>query len=84
MGSTDRAKVSCTGPRTWPQLIPVDMTDPARVAEALTAKTRVVYLETPANPNMRLVDIAAVSALAHAQGLGLGIQLGAYCRVGAG
>lgn len=46
----------------------VDMTDPARVAEALTAKTRVLYLETPANPNMRLVDIAAVSALAHAQG----------------
>ena len=31
-------------------------------------ETRVVYLETPANPNMRLVDIAAVSALAHAQG----------------
>ena len=27
-----------------------------------------VYLETPANPNMRLVDIAAVSALAHSQG----------------
>ena len=27
-----------------------------------------VYLETPANPNMRLVNIAAVSALAHSQG----------------
>ncbi len=46
----------------------VDMTDPANVAAALTDKTRVVYLETPANPNMRLVDIAAVSALAHARG----------------
>ncbi|MFP5443100.1 MAG: aminotransferase class I/II-fold pyridoxal phosphate-dependent enzyme, partial [Betaproteobacteria bacterium] len=46
----------------------VDMTDPAHVAAALSQKTRVVYLETPANPNMRLVDIAAVSALAHAQG----------------
>ncbi|MBP6120194.1 MAG: methionine gamma-lyase [Giesbergeria sp.] len=46
----------------------VDMTDPANVAAALSHKTRVVYLESPANPNMRLVDIAAVSALAHASG----------------
>ena len=27
-GSTDRAKVSCTGPRTWPQLTPVVITAP--------------------------------------------------------
>jgi len=46
----------------------VDMTNPANVAAALGDKTRVVYLESPANPNMRLVDIAAVSALAHASG----------------
>lgn len=46
----------------------VDMTDPANVATALTGKTRVVYLESPANPNMRLADIAAISALAHAHG----------------
>lgn len=46
----------------------VDMTNPANVAAALSDKTRVVYLESPANPNMRLVDIAAVSALAHASG----------------
>lgn len=46
----------------------VDMTDPAAVAAALNAKTRVVYFETPANPNMRLVDIGAVSALAHRYG----------------
>ena len=38
------------------------------MAAALSDKTRVVYLESPANPNMRLVDIAAVSALAHARG----------------
>ena len=46
----------------------VDMTDPANVAAALTDQTRVVYLESPANPNMRLVDIAAVATLAHAGG----------------
>ena len=28
MGSAERAKVICTGPRTWPQLTPVDMTAP--------------------------------------------------------
>ncbi|OJX30577.1 MAG: methionine gamma-lyase [Burkholderiales bacterium 68-12] len=46
----------------------VDMTDPANVAAALSDKTRVVYLESPANPNMRLADIAAIAALAHARG----------------
>jgi len=46
----------------------VDMTDPATVAAALTAKTRVVYLESPANPNMRLADIAAIARVAHVQG----------------
>jgi methionine-gamma-lyase len=46
----------------------VDMTDPANVQQAMGPKTKVVYFETPANPNMRLVDIAAVSAIAHAGG----------------
>ncbi len=46
----------------------VDLTDPARLAEAISPKTRIVYFETPANPNMRLVDIAAVSAIARAAG----------------
>ena len=46
----------------------VDMTDPAKVAEAMGPKTRVVYFESPANPNMRLVDIAAVAAIAHQGG----------------
>lgn len=46
----------------------VDLTDPAALEAALTARTRIVYFETPANPNMRLVDIAAISAIAHAAG----------------
>lgn len=44
----------------------VNMGDLEQVAQALNAKTRVVYFETPANPNMRMVDIAAVAKLAHA------------------
>ena len=46
----------------------VDMTDPENLRGALSSATRVVYFETPANPNMRLVDIAAVSDIAHAAG----------------
>ena len=46
----------------------VDMRDPENLARTISRNTRVVYFETPANPNMRLVDIAAVSAIARAHG----------------
>ncbi len=46
----------------------VDMTNPHALAEAFSPATRMVYFETPANPNMRLVDIEAVSALARQHG----------------
>lgn len=46
----------------------VDLTDPAALTAAISPRTRIVYFETPANPNMRLVDIAAVSATARAAG----------------
>lgn len=46
----------------------VDMTDLKAVKAAISSKTRIVYFETPANPNMRLVDIAEVAALAKAFG----------------
>ncbi|MBE1296524.1 methionine gamma-lyase [Phycobacter azelaicus] len=46
----------------------VDMTDVENLRAAISDKTRVVYFETPANPNMRLVDIAAASEIAHAAG----------------
>jgi methionine-gamma-lyase len=45
-----------------------DLTDLAAVDRAIGPQTRIVYFETPANPNMRLVDIAAVSAIAHQAG----------------
>lgn len=46
----------------------VDMTRPELLAEVISDRTRIVYFETPANPNMRLVDIAAISAIAHDAG----------------
>lgn len=46
----------------------VDMTDPENLRKVISGNTRVVYFETPANPNMRLVNIAEVSAIAHDAG----------------
>ncbi|HRK72173.1 MAG TPA: methionine gamma-lyase [Micropepsaceae bacterium] len=47
----------------------VDMTDAANIARAITPRTKLIYFETPANPNMRLVDIAAASAIARKAGI---------------
>jgi len=44
----------------------VDASDPRAVEEAWTDRTRMVWLESPTNPLLKLVDIAAVSRLAHA------------------
>jgi methionine-gamma-lyase len=46
----------------------IDMTDPAAVERAMACKPKLVYFESPANPNMRLVDIAAVATVAHRAG----------------
>ncbi len=45
-----------------------DMSDLAAIATAWTPDTRLVWLETPANPQMSLSDIATVAAFAHARG----------------
>ncbi|TWT18646.1 cystathionine gamma-synthase [Luteimonas marina] len=47
----------------------VDLTDPAAFEAAITAKTKLVWIETPTNPLLKIVDIAAVSAIAHRHGL---------------
>jgi methionine-gamma-lyase len=41
-----------------------DFTQPRTVLEAVTPDTRLVFFETPANPNLRVIDIAAVAAIA--------------------
>src|SRR5919109_273293 len=46
----------------------VDMRDVANVERALTPATRVVYCETPTNPMMNLVDLAAIGDLTQAHG----------------
>ncbi len=46
----------------------VDLTDPCALREAISDNTKIVYFESPANPNMRLVDITAISAIARESG----------------
>jgi cystathionine gamma-synthase len=43
----------------------VDMTRLDDVVAALQARTRIVWIETPSNPLLQCVDIAAVAAIAH-------------------
>jgi cystathionine gamma-lyase len=49
----------------------VDLTEPARLKDAIRPETRMVWIESPTNPLMKLVDIAAVADIAHAAGVPL-------------
>lgn len=46
----------------------VDGRDPENFARAMRPNTRVVFIETPTNPTLELVDIKAVADIAHAHG----------------
>jgi cystathionine gamma-lyase len=47
----------------------VDLTDPVALESAITDKTRMVWIETPTNPLLKIVDIAAISDIARRHGL---------------
>src|SRR6185369_14978768 len=51
----------------------VDMTDIGAVKNALRENTKLVWVETPSNPLLRVVDIACIAELAH--------EAGAICAV---
>ena len=44
----------------------VDLTDPRAARDAMRAETRFVWVETPSNPLLKIVDIEAIAAVAHA------------------
>ena len=50
--------------RTGVTLTAVDMRAPANVKRALTKKTKLVWIESPTNPMLKVIDIAAVAAIA--------------------
>lgn len=46
----------------------VDMTDPDALRDAIRPETRLVWVETPTNPLLKIVDVAACAEIAHAAG----------------
>jgi cystathionine beta-lyase/cystathionine gamma-synthase len=51
-----------------------DLSDPASLADALTPATRLLWLESPTNPLLNLVDIAALAAVAHQHGVKVAVD----------
>lgn len=49
----------------------VDPSDPANFAAAITDKTKLLYAETLGNPNSDVIDLEAISAVAHKHGIPL-------------
>jgi len=47
----------------------LDLTDPGALESALQPSTKLLWLETPTNPLLKIMDIAALSDVAHAQGV---------------
>lgn len=55
-------------PRYGIEIVIVDGTDLDQWKEALRQKTKMVFLETPSNPTLEIIDIQAVADLAHQAG----------------
>ena len=47
----------------------VDMTDPRKVQEAITDRTKLIWTETPTNPLLKLVDLDAIATIGREPGI---------------
>ena len=63
-GGTYRLFARVRGKSAGLQFSYVDMRDPAQIEAAITPATRMIWVETPTNPMLKLVDLAAVAAIA--------------------
>jgi len=52
----------------------IDTTDPGVVATAVGDRTRLVFIETPANPTLEVTDVRAVADIAHRAGALLAVD----------
>lgn len=57
----------------------VDTSDPENIKSAMKENTKVLYLESPANPNMNLADIKTLAGIAHENKNCLVIVDNTYC-----
>jgi methionine-gamma-lyase len=51
-----------------------DLTRPETLEPLLNDKTRLVFFETPANPNLRVIDIARIAGIAHEAGAAVAVD----------
>lgn len=58
-----------TLPRFGVDVTYVDTADLQAVEDAIRPNTKMIWLETPANPTMKLADVEAVATLAHSKGV---------------
>jgi len=61
----------------------VNATDPENIRRAMQPNTKVVYIETPANPTLAIIDIAETSKLVHAYSAKLVVDntfMSPYCQ----
>ncbi len=47
----------------------VNMTDASELTSAITENTKLIWVETPTNPMLSIVDIQAISEIAHSKGV---------------
>jgi cystathionine beta-lyase/cystathionine gamma-synthase len=47
----------------------VDLCDPKAAEAAIRAETRLIWVETPSNPMLKLADLTALAAIAHRHGM---------------
>ena len=52
----------------------VDASDAAAVAAAITPKTKLLWLETPSNPLLKITDIKTICELAHSRGVKVAVD----------
>lgn len=52
----------------------VDMSDPQNVRDAIRPNTKLVHIETPANPTLKVSDIATIAGIAHTAGALLSVD----------
>ena len=72
-GGTYRLVARVLAPAMGLEFDVVDLTDHDAVRKAIRENTRVLWVETPTNPLLKVVDISAMAELAH--------QAGAWCVV---
>jgi len=56
------------------EVVEVDASVPENIERAIDGRTRLVFIETPANPTLKLVDISAVASITKKHGIALAVD----------